>query len=104
MVQHIERKVGLESVGADVGTLGNVAKMSQSFAKAIWYKEIEFRTNPANCALDLMSVNRQLGEPEAAQGVLQTAVTHPYYSIDVHVSWYEMLEQWEKALANYTNV
>jgi len=101
MVQHIERKVGLESVGADVGTLGNVAKMSQSFAKAIWYKEIEFRTNPANCALDLMSVNRQLGEPEAAQGILQTAVTHPYYSIDVHVSWYEMLEQWEKALALY---
>ena len=101
MVQHIERKLGLESVGADVGTLGNVAKMSQSFAKAVWYKEIEFRTNPANCALDLMSINRQLGVPEGAQGVLQTTVTHPYYSIDVHVSWYEMLEQWEKALVLY---
>jgi FKBP12-rapamycin complex-associated protein len=87
----------------DVATLGNVAKLSQSFAKAVWYKEIEFRTDPANCAKDLMDINQHLDQPEAARGVLQKAVSLPFYTIGVQVSWYEMLNQWDEAFEQYEN-
>ena len=45
MIEHIERVVGIKSADIDFATLGNMAIKSQVYAKALYYKEYEFRTN-----------------------------------------------------------
>eukprot|EP00007_Cunea_sp_BSH-02190019_P005820 CAMPEP_0174239676 /NCGR_PEP_ID=MMETSP0417-20130205/15613_1 /TAXON_ID=242541 /ORGANISM="Mayorella sp, Strain BSH-02190019" /LENGTH=2416 /DNA_ID=CAMNT_0015318639 /DNA_START=113 /DNA_END=7359 /DNA_ORIENTATION=+ len=79
--------------------LGKMAEQCQAYAKALHYKEIEFRRDPINTVQALISVNNQLGQPEAATGILCYAQEH--LDIDFKESWYEKLRRWDEALAGY---
>lgn len=54
-------------------TLGALAEKCHAFAKALHYKELEYHTNPAGTIEALISINNQLRQPDAAQGVLELA-------------------------------
>lgn len=54
-------------------TLGALAEKCHAFAKALHYKELEYYTNPAGTIEALISINNQLRQPDAAQGVLELA-------------------------------
>ena len=57
----------------DVRTLGAAALSVGALAKALHYKEMEFRSSPSTCIEALISINNQLDAPEAAVGVLKFA-------------------------------
>lgn len=79
--------------------LGSLAENSHAYAKALHYKEIEFRTSPAAAIAALISINNRLQHPEAAIGILRYAqITQ---DIELKESWYEKLGRWEDALSVY---
>lgn len=76
-----------------------MAENSHAYAKALHYKEIEFRTSPAAAIAALISINNRLQHPEAAIGILRYAqITQ---DIELKESWYEKLGRWEDALSVY---
>uniref|UniRef100_A0A7S4P0U7 non-specific serine/threonine protein kinase n=1 Tax=Paramoeba aestuarina TaxID=180227 RepID=A0A7S4P0U7_9EUKA len=79
--------------------LGDLAEKNHAYAKALHYKEIEFQNNPTSCIEALISINNQLGLPEAAGGILTYA--QQQQGMDLKESWYEKLLYWEEALAAY---
>ena len=83
----------------DIRKLGRLAEKCRVYAKALHYKEIEFQMRPSATIEALISINNQLGQPEAARGILLFAQQQG----DVHLqaSWFEKLYRWEDALAAY---
>jgi FKBP12-rapamycin complex-associated protein len=79
-------------------TTSGIAEKCEAWAKALHYKEIEFRTQPGETCEALISINHKLDLPEAAAGVLHYA--QEVYHIEQE-SWYEKLQRWETALAKY---
>jgi FKBP12-rapamycin complex-associated protein len=75
-----------------------IAEKCEAWAKALHYKEIEFRTEPGETCEALISINHKLDLPEAAAGVLHCA--QEVYHIEQE-SWYEKLQRWETALQKY---
>jgi FKBP12-rapamycin complex-associated protein len=76
-----------------IRTLGALAEKCHAYAKALRYKETEFRSSPATCIEALISINNQLQQPEAAIGILLYAQQN--HSIELKESWYEKLRRWE---------
>eukprot|EP01135_Chromosphaera_perkinsii_P003113 Nk52_evm2s236 gene=Nk52_evmTU2s236 len=86
----------------DIKTLGEYASKCHAYAKALHYKEMEFYNSPTPVTIEaLISINNQLQQPEAAAGVLVYAQRMDNLEITVHESWYEKLQQWDKALEAY---
>ena len=86
----------------DIKTLGEYAAKCHAYAKALHYKEMEFYSSPTPVTIEaLISINNQLQQPEAAAGVLVYAQHMDNLEITVHESWYEKLQQWDKALELY---
>ena len=81
----------------DIRTLGSLAERSSAFAKALHYKEIEFRSSPASTIEALISIYNELQQPDAAVGILKHAQQH--HAVELKESWYEKLGRWEDALA-----
>ena len=54
----------------DIRTLAQHATRCHAFAKALHYKEIEFKHSPVDCTEALISIYNYLEQPEAAVGVL----------------------------------
>ena len=52
------------------------ADKCHAYAKALHYKEVEFHTSPETCIEELISINNQLEQPEAAMGILKYARQH----------------------------
>eukprot|EP00457_Paulinella_chromatophora_P000061 gb/GEZN01000061.1/.p1 GENE.gb/GEZN01000061.1/~~gb/GEZN01000061.1/.p1 ORF type:complete len:2707 (+),score=463.21 gb/GEZN01000061.1/:107-8227(+) len=82
-----------------IQTLGKLALHCHAYSKALHYKEAEFRTSPSTTVKALISINNQLGQPEAAVGILAYAKQH--HSVELQESWYEKLQRWEDALEAY---
>lgn len=109
----------------DIRTLGDLASKCHAYAKALHYKELEFHTSPKSCIEDLISINNQLEQPEAAIGVLTFAQQQQSSdvsllggsaqslaasvlggsaatgTIQVEESWFEKLGRWDEALQSY---
>jgi phosphatidylinositol kinase/protein kinase (PI-3 family) len=83
----------------DISTLGLLAEKCHAYAKALHYKELEFRLDPSNTIEALISINNQLQQPDAAVGILVYAKHH--HSLELRESWYEKLQRWEDALEAY---
>lgn len=47
----------------DPRTLGQLAEKCNAYAKALHYKEMEFKTTPQNTLEALISINNQLQQP-----------------------------------------
>ena len=100
VIEHIERVVGIKSADIDFATLGNMAIKSQAYAKALYYKEYEFRTNPADSTKDLVDINQALDQPDAAKGVIMKTNDLSFDSMgeNPRVRFFVSLSQWENAL------
>src|SRR5690606_34615590 len=83
----------------DVRTLGEHAENCHAYAKALHYKELEFKTSPTSTIEALISINNQLQQPEAALGILIYA--QKSFNMDLKESWYEKLHRWREALQAY---
>ena len=56
----------------DIRKLGEHAQKCHAYAKALHYKEMEFRKSPdSDCVEALVSINNQLEQPEAAVGIIR---------------------------------
>ncbi|OQR94007.1 phosphatidylinositol kinase (PIK-L1), partial [Achlya hypogyna] len=91
----------VEALPIDIRELGELAQKCHAYAKALHYKELEFHTSPSTCIEALISINNQVGQPEAAVGILKYAQLHHGSAIQVKETWYEKLQNWQGALALY---
>ncbi|KAG7387965.1 phosphatidylinositol kinase- protein kinase tor1 [Phytophthora pseudosyringae] len=91
----------VEALPIDIRELGELAQKCHAYAKALHYKELEFHTSPSTCIEALISINNQLGQPEAAVGILKYAQAHHSRVIQVKETWFEKLQDWNAALALY---
>ncbi len=80
-------------------TLGHLAEHCHAYAKALHYKEIEFKTSPQESIESLISINNELQQPDAAVGILKCA--QGMRGMSLQPSWYEKLQRWEDALEEY---
>jgi phosphatidylinositol kinase/protein kinase (PI-3 family) len=96
-MEHVNTKFPM-----DKHKLGVMAEKCHAYAKALYYKEIEFKHKPDNLNTieSLISINNKLGLPQAANGILQAAQTKN--AIQLRDSWFEKLGRWEEALDAYT--
>eukprot|EP01122_Echinamoeba_exundans_P010671 TRINITY_DN4046_c0_g1_i4.p1 TRINITY_DN4046_c0_g1~~TRINITY_DN4046_c0_g1_i4.p1 ORF type:complete len:2948 (+),score=528.09 TRINITY_DN4046_c0_g1_i4:172-9015(+) len=90
-------------------TLAVLADKCHAYAKALHYREIEFKKSIASGAAPststteaLISINNKLGQPHAAAGILRYA--QQAHGLELKESWYEKLGRWEEALSAYTAV
>lgn len=83
----------------DARTLGGLSEKCHAYAKALRYKEAEFATSPTTCVEALISINTQLQQAEAAQGILVYAQKH--LGVESREAWYERLHRWDDALEAY---
>ena len=84
----------------DIKTLGIYAAKCHAYAKALHYTELEFQQNQSPEIIEqLISINNQLQQPDAAIGILTYAQEH--HSVELKESWYEKLQRWEDALFAY---
>lgn len=90
----------------DVHSLGTHSAKFHAYAKALYYKELEFTAalqsgNPPNPQVieALISINNQVQQPDAALGILIHA--NRAHGIVLKESWYEKLQRWDEALKAY---
>ncbi|KRX06464.1 Rapamycin-binding domain [Pseudocohnilembus persalinus] len=88
-----------EGLQIDNSTLGDLAERCEAYAKALYYREHEFETASEKTIESLISLYTNLGQKEAASGLLTYAKKN--LKIDLKMSWYERLQNWEKALDDY---
>ncbi|CAK8674525.1 unnamed protein product [Clavelina lepadiformis] len=88
-----------------VALLGETAARCRAFAKALHYKELEFHKKSTDEVIgDLININSKLGQPEAADGVLEYHINNieiPNPQHNINVEWYERLHKWEEAKQTY---
>ena len=82
-----------------ISTLGSLAGQAQAYAKALHHFEIEFQDDPQLKIEDLITINNQLGQHEAAIGLLVYA--QKYHNIELKENWYEKLQRWQDAYDVY---
>ena len=83
----------------DMRMLGRLALRSHAYAKALHYKEIEFKTAPEETIESLIAINKNLDQTEAAQGVVEYAGKNGLAQIQP--PWYAQLGRWQEALNAY---
>ncbi|KAM3569626.1 hypothetical protein VYU27_008290 [Nannochloropsis oceanica] len=91
----------VEALPIDIHILAELAQKCHAYAKALHYKELEFQTSPAACVESLISINKKLGQPEAALGILKYAQKKLGSEIVVKESWLAKLGNWSEALGLY---
>eukprot|EP01119_Soliformovum_irregulare_P019909 TRINITY_DN6394_c0_g1_i1.p1 TRINITY_DN6394_c0_g1~~TRINITY_DN6394_c0_g1_i1.p1 ORF type:complete len:1896 (-),score=591.61 TRINITY_DN6394_c0_g1_i1:8-5695(-) len=84
----------------DPRTLGELAEKCHAYAKALHYKEIEFRSDPTRIDIyeAFITINNRLQIPQAALGILTYGQR---YHIKQKESWSEELGRWDIALMSY---
>ncbi|CAG9564543.1 unnamed protein product [Danaus chrysippus] len=85
--------------------LGDTAITCRAYAKALYYKEEEYRRNPSTQVVEaLIHINNKLQQRESANGLLEKVIMQKKSgdcSLNVHVRWYEKLHNWDQALELY---
>ena len=83
----------------DMVKLGDLAMRCRAYAKALRYKEAQFRTDPNGAIASLISIYNELQQPEGANGVIAYSRTH--HNMQLEVEWYEKLGRWNDGLQAY---
>lgn len=84
----------------DPKLLGERAMESRAYAKALHYKEAEFRVEKSHQVIEsLILINNKLQQKEAAEGLLGFTMVHS--ELKIQVRWYEKLHRWDQALGLY---
>jgi len=85
----------------DIRIVSDVALRCRANAKALRYKEIEFRTFPADSVEKLISINYNLEQKEAAQGVVEYTKEKFGEKRRKEAEWLERLQKWNDAIVSY---
>eukprot|EP00595_Chromulina_sp_UTEXLB2642_P003213 CAMPEP_0196768462 /NCGR_PEP_ID=MMETSP1095-20130614/42795_1 /TAXON_ID=96789 ORGANISM="Chromulina nebulosa, Strain UTEXLB2642" /NCGR_SAMPLE_ID=MMETSP1095 /ASSEMBLY_ACC=CAM_ASM_000446 /LENGTH=1571 /DNA_ID=CAMNT_0042138109 /DNA_START=3776 /DNA_END=8494 /DNA_ORIENTATION=- len=99
----------VEALPISLSVLAELAQKSRAYAKALHYRELEFKSSPASCFEMLININKKLDQYDAAVGVVNVVnklqLRHPELrnSLVVQDSWLTKLGYWEEALAKYEN-
>ena len=86
----------------DITSMANLAEKCNANAKALYYREFEFNFSPDESIESLISLYSNLGQPEAASGMLVFAKN--ILGTKVKESWLEALGRWDEALQGYNIV
>ncbi|XP_041981966.1 serine/threonine-protein kinase mTOR [Aricia agestis] len=85
--------------------LGERAMHCRAYAKALHYKEEEFRNGATSQVVEaLIHINNKLQQKEAAEGLLERVMAQREagdVNLEVQIRWYEKLHNWENALNLY---
>ena len=84
----------------DPKLLGNLSIKCRALAKALYYKEQVYRSNPSEALEDLINVNHDLQQPLSAEGILKHSQTQ--HKLLLEKSWYEKLGKWKQAYSAYS--
>lgn len=60
-------------------------------------QELEFQTSPAICIESLIAINKKVGQPQAALGILKYAQNN--LPVSVREDWLSKLGHWEVSVA-----
>lgn len=89
-----------QNLPIDPKLLGERAMETRAYAKALHYKEAEFRQEKSHQVIEsLILINNKLQQKEAAEGLLGYVMDHP--ELEIQIRWYEKLHNWERALGLY---
>jgi FKBP12-rapamycin complex-associated protein len=91
-----------EGLPLDITAMASLAEKCNAHAKAVYYRELDFIFCPEDTVESLISLYMNLGQPEAASGMLEYARSTLKISVDD--SWLEALGRWEDALKRYSEV
>ncbi|NP_001171773.1 target of rapamycin isoform 1 [Bombyx mori] len=101
-MEHCEKSL----LPISIKLLGDTAISCRAYAKALYYKEEEYKKNPCTKVIEaLIHINNKLQRKEATNGLLEKAVSenkNGENAINNHVHWYEKLNNWDQALELYT--
>ncbi|XP_030025999.2 serine/threonine-protein kinase mTOR [Manduca sexta] len=93
------------SLPIPIKLLGDTAINCRAYAKALYYKEEEYRRNPSTKVIEaLIYINNKLQRKEATSGLIEKVINQKKNgecALNVHVQWYEQLNNWEQALELY---
>ncbi|XP_075980092.1 serine/threonine-protein kinase mTor-like isoform X2 [Anticarsia gemmatalis] len=93
------------SLPIPIKLLGDTAINCRAYAKALYYKEQEYKRNPSKQVIEsLIHINNKLQRIEASSGLLEKVIMQKKNgdtSLNVHVRWYEKLHNWDQALDLY---
>ena len=83
----------------DSATMAKLAEHCHSYAKALYYREMQFQSDATNTTESLISINYGLGQPEAANGILSYA--QKQLKMEIKEDLYQKLHRWDEALHSY---
>lgn len=83
----------------DIKLFGALAEKCHAYAKALYYKEQQFKSEPEACIEKLIHINNQLNQPEAASGML--AYAQKELKLELKENLFEKLQRWSEALEAY---
>lgn len=98
-MEHDERPLPM-----DIRTLADISQKSQAFAKALHYWELHFDIDPDSAVEPLISINTELQQPEAAEGmlrILQASSRSEEGDLARDAEIYTKLHNWKSALDAY---
>ncbi|OMJ20268.1 Target of rapamycin [Smittium culicis] len=102
LAEYMERDE--KPIPVSIEKLGDYALSCHALAKALHYKEIEYSMTESETVIqDLISLNQQLDQPDAAIGSLAYVRTKSSMLSD-RAEWHIRLEQWDEALAVYKSI
>ena len=93
-MEHNDRPMPL-----DKRVLGRLALQCNAYTKALRYKEIEFHTTPHTVIDTLITINNNLDQTQAAEGIVEFVKLET--SLKPNPSWYAKLGRWQEALSAY---
>ncbi|KAJ3212943.1 phosphatidylinositol kinase- protein kinase tor1 [Entophlyctis luteolus] len=100
LAEFMERDESKEPLPISRKILGQYATKCHAWAKALYYKEIEFMTEPTPATVEtLIGIYNQLQQPDSAVGILRRA--HLNHNVELVSTWYEKLNRWEDALISH---
>ncbi|KAI9352104.1 armadillo-type protein [Obelidium mucronatum] len=98
LAEFMERDESKKPLPIQRKTLGEYAARCHTWAKALYYKESEFLTDPSSETVEtLIGIYNQLQQPDSAVGILRRA--HENHNVALVSTWYEKLNRWEDGLA-----
>lgn len=99
-MEHDERPLPM-----DIRMLADISQKCQAFAKALHYWELHFDIDPESAIEPLISINTELQQPEAAEGMLRLLQKTSKSSVGVDLARdaeiYTKLHNWPSALSAY---
>mmetsp|Transcript_20798 Transcript_20798/g.32066 ORF Transcript_20798/g.32066 Transcript_20798/m.32066 type:complete len:115 (+) Transcript_20798:4966-5310(+) len=92
----------------DERTLATIAEQCNAYAKALYYWEMEFQNDAKSTIEQIITTNYGLGQPEAARGILISAIRNQLIERDEYSQfetpeWLEKRHEWSYALDIYSD-